>query len=96
MEFKVDGNRIIAQDKSHPLIGEITFPPLSDGRVVVERVFVNPDFRWQGIAGKLVKEFVKYAKEQDLTVKLMCPYAKVAFQKHPEYQELLLPEDRID
>ncbi|MDO4903417.1 MAG: GNAT family N-acetyltransferase [Limosilactobacillus sp.] len=96
MEFKVYGNRIIALDANEKMMGEIDFPPVTDGRVVVERVFVDPDFRGQGVAGKLVKEFVDYAKKQDLTVKLMCPYAKEAFRRHPEYQELLLPEDRMD
>ena len=64
-------------------------------RVVVERVFVHPDYRGQGIAAELVRQFVKYATTHQLTVKLMCPYAVKQFQIHPEYQQLLLPEDRF-
>lgn len=95
MEFQVEENRIIAKDQFHPLIGEISFPAVSDDRVVVERVFVHPDFQGQGIANELVQHFVEYATEKHLKVKLMCPFAKAEFRKHPEYQKLLLPGDRM-
>ncbi|WP_283576869.1 GNAT family N-acetyltransferase [Limosilactobacillus oris] len=96
MQFQVKDHRIIASNPGQPLIGEISFPAVSDDRVVVERVFVHPDYQGQGIAAQLVQHFVDYAKEQHWTVKLMCPYAKAQFKQHPEYQELLLPKDRIN
>ncbi|MGM9891486.1 GNAT family N-acetyltransferase [Limosilactobacillus sp.] len=96
MEFVVEGNKLIARDQFHPLIGELSFPAVAANRVVVERVFVNPDFRGQGIANDLVKHFVEYATQQQLTVKLMCPFAKAEFRRHPEYQKLLLPKDRMN
>lgn len=95
MEFVVEGNKLIAKDQFHPLIGELSFPAVTDHRVVVERVFIHPDFRGQGIANELVKHFVEYADEHDLTVKLMCPFAKAEFRRHPEYQKLLSPQDRM-
>jgi predicted GNAT family acetyltransferase len=94
MEFVVDENKLIAKDQFHPLIGELSFPAVADDRVVVERVFVHPDFRGQGIANELVRHFVNYASEHQLTVKLMCPFAKAEFRRHPEYQKLLSPDDR--
>lgn len=97
MNYQVENNRIVASDEQHPLIGEISFPQVAGvpNRVVVEHVFVNPDYRGQGIAAELVKRFVDYARSQNLTVKLMCPYAVQQFKLHPEYQQLLLPEDRF-
>ena len=96
MQFQVEDHRIVASAPGQPLIGEISFPAVNADRVVVERVFVHPDFRGQGIAAQLVQRFVDYAKEQHWTVKLMCPYAKAQFRLHPEYQELLLPADRFN
>ena len=49
----------------------------------------------RGIAAVLVKRFIDYASDQGWTVKLMCPYATQQFKLHPEYQRLLLPEDRF-
>lgn len=96
MQFQVDDHRIVASAPGQALVGEISFPAVSDDRVVVEHVFVHPDYRGQGIAAQLVQRFVNYAEQQRWTVKLMCPYAKAQFRQHPEYQKLLLPKDRIN
>lgn len=97
LQYQIEDHRIVASDDHQPFVGEISFPAV-DGypdRVVVERVFVHPDYRGQGIAAVLVKRFIDYADEQGWTVKLMCPYAVMQFKRHPEYQHLLLPEDRF-
>ncbi|MBD5806471.1 N-acetyltransferase [Lactobacillus sp. 0.1XD8-4] len=98
MQYRVDGQRIVAFDDQEPFVGEISFPkvPDTDDRVVVERVFVQPAYRGQGIAAELVRRFVEYATEQHYTVKLMCPYAVAQFKLHPEYQQLLLATDRFN
>lgn len=98
MQYRIDGQRIVAFDDQEPFGGEISFPSVAgvDHRVVVERVFVNPRYRGQGIAAELVKRFVDYATKQQYTVKLMCPYAIKQFKLHPEYQQLLLAADRFD
>lgn len=97
MDYKVEEERIVASDEKQPFVGEISFPKVTGvpNRVVVERVFVHPDYRGQGIAAELVSQFVKYATAHKLTVKLMCPYTVKQFGIHPEYQQLLLPEDRF-
>ncbi|WP_076460713.1 GNAT family N-acetyltransferase [Limosilactobacillus caccae] len=98
MQYRIDGQRIVAFDDHEPFAGEISFPAVAgtENRVVVERVFVHPDYRGQGIAGELVRRFVEYATEQQYTVKLMCPYAVRQFKLHPEYQQLLAPADRFN
>ena len=97
MDYKVEENRIIASDDQQPFVGEISFPKVTGvpDRVVVERVFVHPDYRGQGIAAELVSPFVKYANTHQLPVKLLFPYVVKQFKAHPEYQQLLLPEDRF-
>lgn len=98
MDYQIEDHRIVASDDQQAFVGEISFPAV-DGipkRVVVERVFVHPDYRGRGIAATLVKRFIEYASNQHWTVKLMCPYAVKQFQLHPEYQQLLLPEDRFN
>ncbi len=56
MQYRIDGQRIIAFDDQEPLVGEISFPKVPDtnDHVVVERVFVQPTYRGQGIAAELV------------------------------------------
>lgn len=97
MDYRIEEDRIVASDDQQPFVGEISFPKVAGvpNRVVVERVFVHPDYRGQGIAAELVNRFVKYATAHQLTVKLICPYAVKQFKVHPEYKQLLLPEDRF-
>ena len=77
--------------------GEVSFSPVTadSNHVVVERVFVVPEFRHRGLASQLMARFVKLATTEQWTVKIMCPYAKQYFKLHPEAQSVLLPQDRF-
>lgn len=96
MQYQIEDHRIVASD-GQQFVGEISFPAVQgySDRVVAERVFVHPDFRGQGVAVSLVKRFIDYVTDQGWTVKLMCPFVTQQFKQHPEYQHLLLPEDRF-
>ena len=62
---------------------------IQDGKnFVITHVGVHPEFRGQGIAGKIVQVGLEYAKENSLRVVPMCPYAAAYIRRHPEYAEL--------
>ena len=88
MQWQESANQITRHDEDGTLVGESTFPTVNEAqnRVVVERTFVNPAYRGQGIAQELVARFVNYADQHHYQVKLMCPYAQDQFDQHPEYQ----------
>ncbi|CUS26770.1 hypothetical protein FC70_GL000249 [Paucilactobacillus oligofermentans DSM 15707 = LMG 22743] len=92
MQYNYNISRITLNDDSHQLIGEILFPTINNDIVLLEHVFINPTFEQQGFGSLLVAEFVKHAIHQKLTVKLLDPFAKLEFAKHPEYQQLLINE----
>lgn len=95
MDFAYQDHKITATVNGQ-WAGEIAFPavPGTDHHVVVERTFVLADFRHQGLGQQLVHLFVKRALANNWVVKLMCPFAKLEFSKHPSYQQCLLPVDR--
>lgn len=95
MEFTYEANRIFTQDHNGTLMGEIVFPTLDEATntVLIERTFVNPSARGQGLAALLVAKFYEYAAANHLQVKLLCPYAKRQFNEHHEYQQLLVDQD---
>lgn len=97
MKFSYQDHRITATTNGQ-WAGEISFPavPGSTNHVVVERTFVVPKFRHQGLGSQLVQQFVQTACQANWVVKLMCPFAKQEFVKHPNYQQCLLPADRLD
>ncbi len=53
------------------------------------KVFVHPDLRNQGLAGKLAKTALDYAKENNLKVIPTCSYADYFITRNKEYEELL-------
>jgi len=46
-----------------------------------------------GIAGKLAKEALDYARDRELSVVPLCPYVADYVGKHPEYGDLVARED---
>ena len=53
------------------------------------KVFVHPDLRNQGLAAKLTKAALDFAKGNNLKVIPTCSYADYFILRNKEYQELL-------
>lgn len=50
--------------------------------------YVPDELRGQGIAGKLAKYGLEYARENGFTVEASCSYITTYLEKHSEYQDL--------
>ena len=62
---------------------------IQDGKnFVITHVGVYPEFRGQGVAGKIVDASLEYAKQNSLRVIPMCSYAAAYIRGNPEYMEL--------
>jgi predicted GNAT family acetyltransferase len=94
MTYNYTSDRLILSDTKYPIIGEIYFPSIATDNsiAVLEHVFVHPDFDATEIGAQLITEFVSYATQNHLTIKLLDPWAKTEFSKHPSYQKILVNE----
>jgi len=63
-----------------------------DKNFVITHVGVHPEFRNQGLAGKIVEAGLKYAKQNSLRVIPMCSYAAAYIRNNPQYIELTSQE----
>lgn len=63
------------------------------GRIVYNHTEVPTAFRARGIAAKLTRTALDYARTQNLQVFPSCPYVAAYIRKHPEYHDLLTSED---
>ncbi|HET9913682.1 MAG TPA: GNAT family N-acetyltransferase [Anaerolineales bacterium] len=62
---------------------------IRDGKnFVITHVGVHPEFRGQGVAGKIVDASLEYAKQNSLRVIPMCSYAAAYIRGNPQYMEL--------
>jgi predicted GNAT family acetyltransferase len=62
-------------------------------RLVLVHTEVPPALEGKGIAGKLVARALDLARAAHLRVIPLCPYVTSFVRKHPEYHDLLSPED---
>ena len=59
---------------------------LNGQNITMTHTEVPPAFEGKGIAGKLAKFALDWAKENGYKVNPLCPYVKNYINKHPEYQ----------
>jgi predicted GNAT family acetyltransferase len=62
-----------------------------NGTIIFDHTEVPPPLEKHGLAGKLVKAALEYARSAALKVVPLCPYVASYIRKHPEYQALLSP-----
>ncbi|HEX2980252.1 MAG TPA: GNAT family N-acetyltransferase [Anaerolineaceae bacterium] len=55
---------------------------------VITHVGVDPEFRGQGVAGKIMEVALGYARQNSLRVIPMCSYAAHYIRSNPQHMEL--------
>jgi predicted GNAT family acetyltransferase len=76
-------------DEDGEWIAELTYLKSGDGLITIDHTEVHEKLRGEGIGEDLVKAAADYARENNLKIKLICPYARKVFEKHPEYGDVL-------
>lgn len=62
---------------------------LSGKRITFLHTEVPDEFEGQGIASKMAKTALNYARDNGLTVVPLCPFVRGYIERHPEYQPLV-------
>lgn len=60
------------------------------GVLSINTVFVNDEFRNQGIASQMMHSFYDYIKENNIKVLPICPYAVTWFKRNKDKQDILI------
>lgn len=67
---------------------------LRDNRMIINHTEVPPHLRGRGIAAKIARAALDYARSHNLLVLPTCPYTAGFIRKHAEYQDLVPPDVR--
>jgi predicted GNAT family acetyltransferase len=67
---------------------------LREGSMIINHTEVPPPFEGRGIAAKITRAALDYARAHNLKVVPSCPYTAAFLRKHAEYHDLLSPEDK--
>lgn len=69
--------------------GRITYSRAGDDKIILDHTEVNDEFRGQNVGKKLVLEAVDYARNHDVKILPLCPYAKSVFDRTAAIQDVL-------
>ncbi len=70
--------------------GQIDYTAVTDGVIAITHTEVNPEYRNEGYAQKLVDAVVDYARKNNLKIIPICPYAKAVMNRDPGYNDVLV------
>ena len=68
---------------------EITYSKAGEAKIIIDHTEVSDELRGQNIGKQLVEHAVSYARENQLVVIPLCPYAKSVIERDESLQDVL-------
>ena len=88
---KLDVEHNVAQKRFEMQIGDqmaMVKYILGSSEIIFTHTEVPEAFEGQGVASKIAKVAIEYAKGQGLRIRPMCPYMAAYIKRHPEYHSI--------
>lgn len=73
-------------------IGELSYSVAAEDRLTLAALFVEPEYRSQGIASDLIRRVLDDIRSQNRTVTVLCPIVRAFVDRNPEYGDLVDPD----
>ena len=70
-------------------IGEMTYSKLGDDKIIINHTQVGVDQKGKGIGMLLLDKVVEMAREEQVKIIPLCPFAAAMFRKHTNIQDVL-------
>ncbi|MFH5883952.1 GNAT family N-acetyltransferase [Halalkalibaculum sp. DA3122] len=68
---------------------EITYSKAGDTKIIIDHTEVSDELRGENIGKRLVEHTVNYARENNLNVIPLCPFAKSIIERDKSLQDVL-------
>ncbi|MBD0724011.1 GNAT family N-acetyltransferase [Flavobacterium sp. L1I52] len=68
---------------------KMTFVFAGPHKIIIDHTEVNPGHNGKNFGKKMVEKAVSFAREKNLKILPLCPFAKKVFDKTPEYSDVL-------
>ncbi|TCK69172.1 hypothetical protein DFQ05_0691 [Winogradskyella wandonensis] len=76
-------------ENEEKVIAEMTYSKAGSEKIIIDHTEVDESLQGQGIGFKLVEEAVNFARENNLKILPLCPFAKAVFKKNDSYKDVL-------
>ncbi len=71
------------------ITSELTYSKQDNGVLVIDHTQTRSNLEGNGLASKLLKRSVEYARENNYKIDPLCPFAEVQFDQNKEYRDVL-------
>lgn len=68
---------------------KMTFVFAGPHKIIIDHTEVNEGNNGKGFGKKMVTKAVEYAREKNIKIIPLCPFAKKVFEKTPEFSDVL-------
>ncbi|WP_026712379.1 GNAT family N-acetyltransferase [Flavobacterium daejeonense] len=68
---------------------KMTFVFAGPHKIIIDHTEVNPGHNGKNFGKRMVEKAVSFAREKNLKILPLCPFAKKVFDKTPEYNDVL-------
>ena len=69
--------------------GKMTFVFAGNDKIIIDHTEVNLGNNGKGYGKKMVDKAVEYAREKNIKIIPLCPFAKKVFDNTPEFRDVL-------
>jgi len=69
--------------------GKMTFVFAGNDKIIIDHTEVSPRNNGKGFGKKMVAKAVEFAREKNIKIIPLCPFAKKVFDKTPEFRDVL-------
>lgn len=71
------------------ILAELVYSMASPEKMVIEHTEVDDELKGQNVGFLLVSTAVQYARDHQIKIIPLCPFAKAVIDKKPEFQDVL-------
>lgn len=92
MEVKLninDKNGFFYIEENGKIEAKMTFVFAGDNKIIIDHTEVNEGNNGKGYGKMMVAKAVEYAREKNIKIIPLCPFAKKVIEKTPEFQDIL-------
>ena len=86
-EHGAKGEWFVDQDGNR--LAEMTYSWAGDDKFIIDHTWVDDSLRGQHVGRQILDRAVAFAREKNVKIIPLCPFAKSVFDKDPEIRDVL-------
>jgi len=86
----VGGKGMFYVGQDGAILAEMVYTMPSPNKMIIEHTEVDESLSGKGVGKQLVQTAVEYARNHDIKIIPLCPFAKSVFEKVKEWQDVLV------